>query len=201
MKIASSAFGLVLLLAAAPAFAQMAPGMGGMGGMGGGMMGGNAPQPRQHVPDIAPAGVPGAAAAPLATMPLLRKPGTGDPTAALFTAIDKNDYASAQDAVSRGANLNAQNPLGETPLDMSVALNRSTITFMLLAARNEEGGNPAPVPAAMGSPHAKRNAHAAHALPITASAPAPRPQPVRVMGNNPGTPDPAAGFLGFGAKN
>ena len=132
------------------------------------MMGGNAPQPRQRVPDIAPAGVPGAATAPLATRPSLRKPGTGDPTAALFTAIDKNDYASAQDAVSRGANLNAQNPLGETPLDMSVALNRSTITFMLLAARNEEGGGAVPVP---GRSHAKRHAHAAPTCP---SPPAPR---------------------------
>ena len=159
------------------------------------MIGGNAPQPRQRVPDIAPAGVPGAVTAPLATGPNLQKPITGDPTTALFTAIDKNDYGAAQDAVSRGANLNAQNPLGETPLDMSVALNRSTITFMLLAARNEEGDGTAP--------HARPCPYRASSAPartvtISDSTPAPRPQPVPVMGDNPGTPDPAAGFLGFG---
>ena len=97
---------------------------------------------QQRVPDIAPAGVPGAVSAPLATGPRLRK-NIGDPTTALFNAIDKNDYSAAQDAVSRGADLNAQNPLGETPLDLSVALNRSAITFMLLAARNEDGDNAA----------------------------------------------------------
>jgi hypothetical protein len=199
MKTVVSAFALVLSLAATPALAQMAPGMGGgMGGMGGGMGGGNAPQPRQRVPDIAPAGVPGATSAPLATGPNLRKPGTGDPTAALFTAINKNDYGAAQDAVSRGANLNAQNPLGETPLDMSVALNRSTITFMLLAARNEEGGGTAAVPAA---PPAGHHAPApTYTISDRTPAPRPLPVPVPVMGNNPGTPDPAAGFLGFGSK-
>ncbi|HEY1856460.1 ankyrin repeat domain-containing protein [Acidocella sp.] len=197
MKTVVSAFALVLSLAATPALAQMAPGMGGMGGS---MGGGNAPQPRQRVPDIAPAGVPGAVTTPLATGPNLQKPGTGDPTAALFTAIDKNDYGAAQDAVSRGANLGAQNPLGETPLDMSVALNRSTITFMLLAARNEEGGgSTAPAPAAPPAGH-----HHAPASTLIISdrtaAPRPVPVPVPVMGDNPGTPDPAAGFLGFGSK-
>jgi hypothetical protein len=192
MKTVVSAFALVLSLAATPALAQMAPGMGGMGSM----AGGNAPQPRQRVPDIAPAGVPGAVTAPLSTGPTLQKPGTGDPTAALFTAINKNDYGAAQDAVSRGANLNAQNPLGETPLDMSVALNRSTITFMLLAARNEEGGGTAPVPAA---PPARHHAPAPTYI-VSARTAAPRPLPVPVMGNDPGTPDAAAGFLGFGPK-
>ncbi len=161
-------------------------------GMGGGTMGGNAPQPQQRVPDIAPAGVPGAMSTPLATGPSLQK-NIGDPTTALFNAIDKNDYSTAQDAVSRGANLNAQNPLGETPLDMSVALNRSSITFMLLAARNEEGDNAAPAP----SPAYAGHAAAAPTVTIAEHTPAPHRQPVPVMGNNPGTPDPAAGFLGF----
>ena len=187
MKTVVSAFALVLSLAATPAVAQMAPGMG--GGMGSALMGGSAPQPRQHVPDIAPAGVPGAASAPLATGPNLQKPITGDPTTALFTAITKNDYSAAQDAVSRGANLNTQNPLGETPLDMAVALNRSAITFMLLAARNEEGGTAA---AAAARYHAPTSTVA-----VSDRTPAPRALPVPVMSNNPGVPDPAAGFLGF----
>ena len=191
MKTVASAFALVLSVAT-PAFAQMSPEMGGGGMMGGG----NAPQPRQRVPDIAPAGVPGAVTAALPTGPNLQKHFTGDPTTALFTAIDKNDYAEAQDAVSRGANLNAENALGETPLDMSVALNRSTITFMLLAARNEEGGGTPPGPAPVYTGHHARG----RTLSISDKTPAPRPQPVPVMGNNPGTPDPAAGFLGFGPK-
>jgi hypothetical protein len=160
--------------------------------MGGGdMIGGGAPTAGQRQPDIAPAGVPGAVTTPLATGPSLQK-NIGDPTTALFNAIDKNDYGAAQNAVGRGANLNAQNPLGETPLDMSVALNRSTITFMLLAARNEEGDS-------SGATQAPGATYSAPAPAVTVSdhTTAPRPQPVPVMGNDPGTPDPAAGFLGF----
>jgi len=191
MRTVVSASALFLSLAVSPALAQMVPGLG-TGPMGGGdMIGGAAPQARQRVPDTAPAGVPGAVTAPLATAPSLQKI-VGDPTTVLFTAIDKNDYGAAQDAVSRGADLNAQNPLGETPLDMSVALNRSTITFMLLAARNEEGGSSS-------ASHTLSPPHFAPAPTVIVSdhTPAPRPQPVPVMGNNPGTPDPAAGFLGF----
>ena len=191
MRTVVSASALFLSLAVSPALAQMVPGLG-TGPMGGGdMIGGAAPQPRQRVPDTAPAGVPGAVTAPLATAPSLQK-NVGDPTTSLFTAIEKNDYGAAQDAVSRGADLNAQNPLGETALDMSVALNRSTITFMLLAARNEEGGS-------SGAPQTPSPTHFAPAPTVTVSdhTPAPRPRPVPMMGNNPGTPDPAAGFLGF----
>jgi hypothetical protein len=188
MRTIVSGTALLLSLAAAPALAQMAPGLG-TGPLGGGdMIGGNAP--RQSVPNIAPAGVPGAVTTPLATGPSLQKD-IGDPTTALFNAINKNDYGAAQGAVSRGANLNAQNPLGETPLDLSVALNRSAITFMLLAARNEAGDSPSAPQAP--SPHAAR----VPTVTISDHTRAPRPQPVPVMSNDPGTPDPAAGFLGF----
>lgn len=190
MRTVVSATTLLLSLAASPALAQMAPGLG-TGPLGGGdMIGGNAPQPRQSVPNIAPAGVPGAVSAPPATGPSLQKD-IGDPTTALFNAIVKNDYGAAQGAVGRGADLNAQNPLGETPLDMSVALNRSAITFMLLAARNEAGDSPSAP-----SPHAAR----VPTVTVSDHTRAPRPQPVPVMGNDPGTPDPAAGFLGFNTK-
>jgi hypothetical protein len=190
MKTIVSAFALVLSLTAWPALAQTAPG----GPIGGDLIGGGAPQPRQRVPDIAPAGVPGAVTAPLATGPSVQK-NIGDPTAALFNAIDKNNYSAAQDAVSRGADLHAQNPLGETPLDMSVALNRSAIIFMLLAARNEEGDNARSAPA----PSPLYTKHTAPTRTVTVSdrTQASRPHPLPVIGDDPGTPDPSAGFLGF----
>jgi hypothetical protein len=194
MKTVVPALSLILSLAAGPALAQMLP-----GAQGEDVIGGGAPQARQRVPDIAPAGVPGAVPAPLATGPSVQK-NIGDPTTALFNAINKNDYGAAQDAVSRGANLNAQNPLGETPLDLAVALNRSAITFMLLAARNEDGDGASSAPA----PSPTRTMHSAPVRTVIVSdhtrAPRPQPVPVPVMGDNPGTPDPSAGFLGFNPK-
>jgi hypothetical protein len=178
------------LLGGLPALAQLSPG----GALDGSPTGGGAaPQPLARTPDIAPPALPGAGEAPVATGPQLQKLTTGDPTQALFDAVNKGDYNAAQDAISRGANLDAQDPLGETPLDLSVALNRSSITFLLLSARNEtsEAG-------AMGAPM------------TVSSAPVSAPAPVRVTpeharapvpGNVTGTPDPAAGFLGFGSKS
>ncbi|MDE8345114.1 MAG: ankyrin repeat domain-containing protein [Acidocella sp.] len=188
---------LAFALAGHPALAQMAPGMGpGMGGDAG------APHPLARTPDIAPPALPGAAVPPVATGPTIAKPAIGDPTTALFAAVNSGDYNAAQDAISRGANLNAQNALGETPLGLAVALNRSTITFLILSARNEDGGGASDA-----------NAGPAPAMPVMAKARAGSPVSnaagpastariaVPVMGNNPGTPDPAAGFLGFGGKS
>jgi hypothetical protein len=100
--------------------------------------------------------------------------------------------------------MTAQNAFGETPLDLSVALNRSSITFLLLSARNESGGDEgdgaiSPGPAFPTAPSGHHHHHHWEATP--ASAPAPAHEPVPVIGNNPGTPDPSAGFLGFGPKS
>jgi hypothetical protein len=191
----TAVFGVALCLtlaAAVPARAQLSPdGLGPSPGAPGG-----APQPQARVPDIAPPALPGAGAAPpVATGPAVTKATTGDPTTALFTAVNSGDYNAAQDAISRGANIDAQNALGETPLDLSVALNRSNITFLLLATRNELGGDAgvpsAPVPApAHDTHHHLRITQANDAAPVHVNVP--------VMGSNPGTPDPSAGFLGFG---
>jgi len=194
MKYFSAAFGLACFLAAAPAMAQLSGGPGGSSGT---------PQPQAPVPDIAPSGVPGAGNAPLATGPNLHKTASGDPTQELFTAVNAGDYNSAQDALSRGADLTAQNAFGETPLDLSVALNRSSITFLLLAARNESGGgggadvDAGPIPTA---PMPGHHHHHLRATPVT-DEPAPSPAAPKALGNNPGTPDPSAGFLGFGNKS
>lgn len=202
----STALGLVLALGAgAAAMAQIS-----MGGAG-------APQPQARTPDIAPPAVPGAGGgAPLATGPKMQQPASGDPTAALFTAINKGDYSGAQDALSRGADLGAKNQFGETPLDLSIALNRNTITFLLLQTRNEMGGVSGPVgqawtldgstPAPVHKGKAK-GAHPASAPHAVSPVPAPRPAsaapnsaPVPIKGGT-GTPNPQAGFLGFDPKN
>lgn len=206
MKLAFSlALGVVLGAAAAPAYAQLGP-----SGVGGGMGapgGGPAPQPLARTPDIAPSGVPGlGTAAPLATGPKLPQAASGDPTQQLFAAVNKDDYNSAQDAISRGADLNAKDPFGETPLDLAIALNRTAITFMLLQTRNElaaDGNEPvgsswslnnaAPATAGKGKP--------GHASPVQAAKlPASRAVAHPRANAGPGTPDPAAGFLGFGGK-
>jgi hypothetical protein len=174
-----------LLWAAAPAQAQLSAGGAGQ-----------APQPRQDTPDLAPPALPGAAGTPgLAAAPAAAKAKTGDPTTDLFAAVNNNDYGAAQDAVSRGADINAQNALGETPLDLSIALNNNSITFMLLSARNEGGGSSAPpAPVAAGQPVS----HSGKPKPVAVKlVTAPR-NIAPAVGNNPGTPDPAAGFLGFG---
>jgi len=183
--------------------------MGGGGGMGGAPGGGAAPQPQARTPDVAPPALPGAGmAAPLPAGPVLSKPGTGDPNAELFTAIDKGDDTGAQDALSRGADLNAQNQFGETPLDLSIALNRTSITFLLLQTRNElnEQGGPAQP---LGQPWLLHNATSSASKPVKpknkhVTYPAPeqvRAQPRVSLPTNGGTADPQAGFLGFGPKN
>ncbi|MBB5373724.1 ankyrin repeat domain-containing protein [Acidocella aromatica] len=174
------------------------------------MGGGGAPQPQARTPDIAPPAVPGAGAgAPLATGPKMQQPASGDPTAALFTAINKGDYSGAQDALGRGADLNAKNQFGETPLDLSISLNRNTITFLLLQTRNEMGGmsgpvgptwtlgNPAPAPVHKGKTKEANPAPAPHAV---APKPVPHHAAPAAIGNK-GTPNPQAGFLGFDPKN
>jgi len=187
------AFGL-----ANPAFAQGIPGSGPGGG-------GPAIQPRAPAPDIAPPALPGAGSGPaLATAPQVAHASSGDPTTALFDAINKNDYNAAQDALSRGADLTAQNPLGETPLELSIDLNHNSITFMILAARNETGGNSGPL--ATGEPSinaaplpAASAAHKTRAVPAAMETP---PEAVEKpqYGSNSGTPNPSAGFLGFNGQ-
>jgi len=188
--------GLLAVFATSPAMAQLSP-SGGLGGGAGGGSGPTAPQPRGPAPDVAPPALPGAGDAPgLATGPKLQKTITGDPTTALFAAVNAGNYSDAQDAVSRGADVNAQNALGETPLDLSIALNRNSITFMLLSARNE-GGDTAPASGV--TPAASMTTPASH---VVQSTPSRIAAPARVQasmpGNATGTPNAEAGFLGFG---
>ncbi|MBH9969221.1 MULTISPECIES: hypothetical protein [unclassified Commensalibacter] len=58
-----------------------------------------------------------------------------NPTQSLFEAINVGNLYAAQDALNRGADLHATNVLGQTPLEMSIDLNRDRITFLLLSMR------------------------------------------------------------------
>jgi hypothetical protein len=194
------ALSLLWLAAGHPAFAQTNAAAG--NSPGGDMQAPASVQPQAPPPDLVPQGVPGIGVPQLSTAPSVQKTQTGDPTTELFTAINNADYNSAQDAISRGADLNAQNSLGETPLAMSIALNRNSITFMLLSARNEDGddtGPAGPAPAAV----AQTPLAAPGPKYYTSHTTAPRSyRPSSAIPvNDPGTPNPSAGFLGFGPKN
>lgn len=152
-----------------------------------------------------------------------------DPNAALFDAINRGDIASARDALDRGAELESHNILGMTPLDLSVDLGRNDITFLLLSLRNgdlplgarargqtattTQAGNTAPTakttPGTKAAPGAKPTlastrpaAHAPATPPVkqaTQIVPA-APLTPRLFANDGGTPNPGAGFLGFGNR-
>jgi hypothetical protein len=187
----ASAFSFLSLAALHPAAAQSNP----IGGNPSGMN-----NPAAHAPvhtlENAPPALPGAGIPAPATGPVVQAPITGDPTTALFTAINNADYNAAQDAISRGADMTAQNSLGETPLDLSIALNRNTITFLLLSSRNEvaDGGGPQGPVTAQPAAAPTKPAYTMRATPAKAMA----PMQSNVLSNNPGTPDPSVGFLGFG---
>lgn len=192
-------------LAVVPAArAQMAGGPGAGSPMGaGGPMGGQGLHPPSEPQEVAPPALPGASgvgnisAGPVTTA-------DEDPTKLLFSAINHGDYTQARAAVSRGANLNARNALDETPIELAVELNRNNITFMLLSVRAEEGPGQQASPSSGITSAPRRAARAATApAPIRFETRQTREQhnnsvvPVPVSGAS-GTPDPAAGFLGFG---
>jgi ankyrin repeat protein len=125
-----------------------------------------------------------------------------EPNEALFDAINRGDIATARDAVSRGADLRAQNVLGMTPLELAIDLGRNDIAFMLLSQRSPDDGRtrtqpvtaskqPAPVRQAKQQPPRQR-------VSTPASVPA-APQTARLFSGDGGAPNPSAGFLGFDA--
>ena len=147
------------------------------------------------------------------TEPAPAQQGAGDlpPTEALFDAVNRGDMASARDAVNRGAEISARNVLGLTPLDLSIDLGRNEITFLLLSLRPASPGD-APTSAKPGTSVARAKnpepsrrvehvARAASASRAPAAEPAVAPLPRQYAGQrqDPGTPIPQMGFLGFGS--
>jgi hypothetical protein len=164
-----------------------------------------------------------AARPPPAALPGLQgrrapEPIPGDPTqslppnAALFDAINRGDLPAAREAVARGADTEARNVLGLTPVDAAVDQGRTEIMFFLLSVRGASRGAPAGGPSQGDD---ERSAAAAAAATITAkrrgarrdaepARPAPTEAPATIRGarlwaNDGGAPNPAIGFLGFDA--
>jgi hypothetical protein len=180
---------------------------------------GQPPQIKQ--PQASPPALPGAVPRSDRVAPAQGAP-IADPTEALFDAINRGDIASARDAIDRGADLNGQNVLGLSPLDVSVDLGRNDITFLLLSLRGADSrpGRNGPAQTAQGTAHGGPNAKpgATRAVPLgktstggqtraAARAPTPpagtqaAPAAPRLFAGDGGTPNPGVGFLGFDARH
>lgn len=187
------------------------------------MLGGSKPPvgtAQQAPKEAPPPALPGSRAEPMQAAPASKATLDMPPTEALFDAINRGDLASAKDAISRGADTNGHNVLGLTPLDLAIDMGRNEITFILLSLRSPE--TPA-VPdrastgrlTAIKSPArtARRDSHrqvaqrgpapqqvlvrpAGYTMTGTRTAKAEAPR--RFAGDG-GTPNPGAGFLGFGS--
>lgn len=118
------------------------------------------------------------------------------PNEALFDAVNRGDIAAARDALGRGADVDTRNILGLTALETAIDLGRNDLTFLLLSMRGASSGSSAPPPAATRPP--PRQAAAQPAPARVAAVPQPAPPRPRSAYNDPGTPVPQAGFLGFG---
>jgi hypothetical protein len=138
-----------------------------------------------------PPAIPGAVSSGEAA-PATKNAAEMSPNDALFDAINRGDAAAARDAVNRGAQLEAKNVLGQTPIDAAIEANRNDITFLLLSMRSFIGASAPHVVAAATAParpagrHSRPTLHATNVAAQVARPPA-----------NPGTPNPAVGFNGF----
>lgn len=130
-----------------------------------------------------PAAIPGAVASGTPA-PAMRNPSEMSPNDALFDAINRGDGPAARDAMNRGAQLDAKNVLGQTPLDAAIEANHNDITFMLLSLRGST----------LGAALRRKVQTAAAQMPVRRATPvvAHAAPPA-----DPGTPIPAAGFNGF----
>jgi hypothetical protein len=143
-----------------------------------------------------PPAIPGAVSSGEAAPPS-RNAAEMSPNDALFDAINRGDSAGARDAISRGAQLDARNVLGQTPTDAAIEADRNDITFMLLSLRGavSSGTRPRVTQAAMQVPDSagrgRHHGNAAHGRVAASGAVTAAAVP------NPGTPNPAVGFNGF----
>ena len=166
-----------------------------------------APSRRRTMTKPAPApppALPGAASHADAVAPATRIPTDMSPNDALFDAINRGDIAAARDAMSRGAELDAHNVLGMTPMELSVDLGRNDISFLLLSYRGAGGSAIAPRPrrwrraSRLWRPRRSGEASARVSRGSGQGSRAGRAVTPRLFANDGGAPVPAAGFLGFG---
>ncbi len=145
-----------------------------------------------------PKALPGSHVESIDPAPLERPPSEMKPNEALFDGVNRGDIAAVREALARGAELETPNLLGQTATEVSIDLARNEITFLLLSMRGavsrSAGRSVANVVASKPAPAAPV------ARPVVAPRPvaAPVAVPAKPFVNNPGTPVPQAGFLGFG---
>ncbi len=205
------AFSALLLCLTAPAFAQVGvgPGSAGPGGIGSGYNpnGGFTPAgvpsrgnpngdddshpSKDEKPQEPPPAIPGAQPdADAAVAPADKIAAEMSPNDALFDAISRGDLAAAKDALNRGAQLDAHNVLGQTPIDSSIDLDRNDITFLLLSMRPPVSPSQ-PVAVASATPPVRGKGRKGAV--VEASA---HDRGVQLSANR-GQPNPAVGFIGF----
>jgi hypothetical protein len=148
----------------------------------------DAAKSKEDKPVAPPPAIPGAQPdSDAAVIPADKLAAEMSPNDALFDAINRGDLAAAKDALSRGAQLDAHNVLGQTPTDAAIDLSRNDITFLLLSMRTALPS--AHTVATVADPlkpekakHKKLLAQAAQRTPLPADR---------------GTPNPSVGFIGF----
>jgi hypothetical protein len=105
--------------------------------------------------------------------------------------------------VARGADTEARNVLGLTPVDAAVDQGRTEIMFYLLSVRGAPRvAGPSPSEAEGRAAAASRRREARRTAEPPRPAPAEAPAPVRsarLWAGDGGAPNPAVGFLGFDA--
>jgi hypothetical protein len=148
-----------------------------------------AQQAKEDTAKAPPPAIPGAVSSS-EVAPALKSAADLSPNDALFDAINRGDAGAAREAMNRGAQLDAKNVLGQTPIDAAIESNRNDITFLLLSLRTAEVSNARPklvqTASAKGKAGHGRGAHTQGLVAHLAPPPA-----------NPGTPNPAVGFNGF----
>ena len=194
-----ASFAVALVLAAPPlAQAQSMLNFGGGGSRNPGAAAAPSGPAAAKIPP--PPALPGAASSGTPA-PINRAPVDMQPNDALFDAINRGDIATARDAISRGADLQGQNILGMTPLELSIDLGRNDISFLLLSMRAaDDGRGSQPTAALKGAkqPPTKQAKQVPPRQPARVAAAAPAAsQTARLYSGDGGTPNPNAGFLGF----
>ena len=155
--------------------------------------------PKEPVKTPEPAALPGAKSSG-GPAPMTKAPSEMGPTEALFDAVNRGDRPAGQEAVTRGADLNARNVLGLTALELAIDLSNNDVAFLLLSMRDAGAGAPT---------RAKSSKPALTAGPPPGAAKRPAPAPVRTVAaareaaprqspSDGGAAVPSAGFLGFG---
>ena len=150
--------------------------------------------PKEPVKTPEPAALPGAKSSG-GPAPMTKAPSEMGPTEALFDAVNRGDRPAVQEAVTRGADLNARNVLGLTALELAIDLSNNDVAFLLLSLRDAGAGAPTRAKSSKPAPAvaAKRPAPAPVRTVAAAREAAPRQSP-----SDGGAAVPSAGFLGFG---